>query len=518
MLTEPDYRLEISEIFVVLLLKKERSKMAFMANYIPNIKAVLDSIPLDFIREDYVDEKIYTLVERLNQTISLITHSVLDLLNLNRDNDMVVSLLKIMLDIGRHPSLIVSNFSVPLWKRVIAIEQFHKQPYLQEMCLEVIQVYSEKLMLWNYEDELPNVLQHRYRIKDFYDRNDYLTFIALMKNNIIQDILSPIAQMFPKISLQYISLIFAQAIELQNNLGNDPIKTETANVSFVVLRNHVTYISKILAKEMKENRDPELNAMTTQFCEVAIGFTPKTSAICVSQLAIITSTSSILQTNMDAVMFILKKMLETIGIMSDPPVELGEVSEDMKLIRFTACMKLLEFGKKSSTQLVGMIGDLMKLIYDSKYVFESERIKLYGFLMAIGNELALNEQAELARYLATSYVEKWCSPEITTSMKDLAEFDVYFKITTPLDATGVERRENLILLLKMIESIWSNSASIKEGQTEHPLSNFDLKVLPNIFQLVKIFHHVCITPYGYEVILNLILSVMVTRSKEHHGI
>lgn len=108
-----------------------------MSKYMDSIKTSLATVPITFIEQEFVDEKIYAFVERMNQVISLITHAVLDTLNLSRDNDLVINLLQTMLDMGKHPSAVIANFSVPLWKRVVAIEQFRNVSNLLSILINI---------------------------------------------------------------------------------------------------------------------------------------------------------------------------------------------------------------------------------------------------------------------------------------------------------------------------------------------------------------------------------------------
>lgn len=126
LLCQSQFSLESAEVLVVLLSRKERSQLVFMSELIPNIENALNSIsPLRVVDEDF-DEKKYMFIERINQIISLLTQAVLDLLNLKKDADIVLKLLTMNVDMAKHPSLLISNMSLQLWKRVISIEQFHQ--------------------------------------------------------------------------------------------------------------------------------------------------------------------------------------------------------------------------------------------------------------------------------------------------------------------------------------------------------------------------------------------------------
>lgn len=172
------------------------------------------------------------------------------------------------------------------------------------------------------------MIEYKYRMVDFYNKEEYSSFLALMKNVIIQDILTPIAIMFPKTSLIYVGTALREGVEFQNDLGGDPLKIEIANVLFAAIRNHSGYLHKILANEMKKDPiDQELSSLVHHYLQLVFSFVPnvcsfvkvfegvsesltylKTQSICISQISIITSSSIVLPNNQDAVVTILKKV------------------------------------------------------------------------------------------------------------------------------------------------------------------------------------------------------------------
>lgn len=116
---------------------------------------------------------------------------------------------------------------------------------------------------------------------DFTDADDYLSFFEQMRSSIVQELFIPISNKFPHLALNFLNAFLEDCIATQNNINNDPVKTEIANTYFFSIKSLATYISKLIASVNKKNEsDPEFIALTSKFFGNVFGFVPNVLIIC----------------------------------------------------------------------------------------------------------------------------------------------------------------------------------------------------------------------------------------------
>lgn len=96
-----------------------------------------------------------------------------------------------------------------------------------------------------------------------------------MRSSIVQELFIPISNKFPHLALNFLNVFLEDCIATQNDINNDPIKTEIANTNFLAIKSLATYISKLIASVYKKNEsDSDFVALTSKFFANVFGFVP----------------------------------------------------------------------------------------------------------------------------------------------------------------------------------------------------------------------------------------------------
>eukprot|EP01125_Pyxidicula_operculata_P004078 TRINITY_DN1584_c0_g1_i1.p1 TRINITY_DN1584_c0_g1~~TRINITY_DN1584_c0_g1_i1.p1 ORF type:complete len:1169 (-),score=237.78 TRINITY_DN1584_c0_g1_i1:433-3939(-) len=582
LMNEIPYRIVACECLMLVLSRSEKGqdeyKLLFLFDYLPQVVASIQNSTRD---STWNFEDNYLFEKRVVQLLVLLGTKHLTVYDRRREiPSSFQSYLEVMLQSTRHPSQMISSFTIPYWVSLLKNQELSQMTFIPELCQFICTSLDGKtIKIGRIDDDYDsskkedpeykkfckNHPSSPYNYHDFDDDADYVYFFSQYISKVTQ-LKQLIAKTAPIVLLQHTANKVERVIAMMHQFSSSANPAEPKTVSFKI----ASIEFEDLCNEIKtvvgnygiplsyyNTTDPSSIGSTTQN---AADTPDKVNQILTRNKQIVEKIQSILQgifyyhspepsiqhqllevltsfgfyykTNSSSVEYILTRVLELLTYATPQEIEAmnasngqsPQLSKESIQIRRRAGLALVNLATMMNQHLLPYLGKLVEIVQgliSSNKLLLSEQTLLFQSLIAISNGMKnFDSQSGFIGQLVSFLETEWCDKGVTQLLSHFPTFISLMGIDNNPNYTQEQssKREKFYGIIHCLATIWKQ-CEVPETLEErkktgydasdgnvyavnnirftlrHPLSEHDLKVLPNVFYLVKAIHQLTSPEY-----------------------
>jgi len=390
------------------------------------------------------------------------------------DNADISGYFKLMLEISKHPSLMVSGLVLQFWCSVLRLEKFARKKVVEELFPQLLQISAERCIAY---DEMPaETLSSQYLEMDFDSQQEKVQFCRNYQRY-MEDILRLIVCRIPMDGMEFLHTQMMQYFQTEN--GWKTMNTELPDHSepayilgcaqLVIVESSIRGVSRWQIWATEEERA----AASSQVLQYMAHWADEMLALRTVDLVLqrkvvecLVQFAPLLKDNNALLLKILERVLESCT--TDLPPETPEYDQRREMItelRMASGTELNRLAYMVPLALSMIYDDLERVISNlivSKNIREHESVSFKSFLLVVSQRSPMPNREEKFQAIVDPVLARWDDPSTIQGLENLEWFmervgvvdiDKYFRerginettnlLETPMDDRGRALKQEL---------------------------------------------------------------------------